>query len=74
MSVNIQNLLDGLVVALSDLSNGGVLVERRVGGAKAGVGGGVDPLLLEVGEELGRGVVGVELDLVDGRDDLYKSR
>lgn len=74
MSVNIQNLLDGLVVALSDLSNGGVLVERRVGGAKAGVGGGVDSLLLEVGEELGGGVVGVELDLVDGRDDLYRSR
>lgn len=65
-----ENLSGGLALGLSDLSKSLVLGERAVGAAEAGVGSGVDVLLLEVLEELGGGVVGVELDLVDGRDDL----
>lgn len=48
-----QDLLDGLALLLCELLELLVLVERRVGGTKAGVGGGVDALLLEVVEELG---------------------
>lgn len=44
--------------------------KRRVGGAEAGVGSAVDALLLTVLNELGGGVVGVKLDLVDGGDGL----
>lgn len=67
---NLQDLGGGLALALGDLLKDLVVGERRVGGAEAGVGGGVDALLLAVVEELGRGVVGVELDLVDGGDGL----
>jgi hypothetical protein len=47
-----ENLLDGLALLLGELLELLVLVERRVGGTKAGVGGGVDALLLEVAQKL----------------------
>ena len=50
---NKQDLLDGLALLLGELLELLVLVEGRVGGTKAGVGGGVDALLLEVVEKLG---------------------
>lgn len=83
-----QDLLNRLSLAVGELLELLVLVERRVGGAEAGVGGAVDALLLAVVEELGaaftisfhmtlyagkgglRGVVGVELNLVNGRSGL----
>ena len=50
---NKQDLLDGLALLLGELLELLVLVEGRVGGTKAGVGGGVNALLLEVVEKLG---------------------
>lgn len=44
--------------------------KRRVGRAEAGVGSAVNVLLLAVVNELGGGVVGVELDLVDSGNGL----
>lgn len=65
-SSNIQNLSSSLALALGNLLQDVVAGKRRVGGTEAGVGSAVDALLLAVVDELGRGVVGVELDLVDG--------
>ena len=48
-----EDLLDGLALLLGELLELLVLVEGRVGGTKAGVGGGVNALLLEVVEKLG---------------------
>jgi hypothetical protein len=59
-----QALLHRQVLLLGEVKKGLVLVERWVGGAKAWVAGAVNALLLAVLDELGRGVVGVELDLV----------
>jgi hypothetical protein len=70
MTCNLQDLSSGLALALSNLLESLVVSKRRVGGAEAGVGSAVDALLLAVVDELGRGVVGVELDLVDGGDGL----
>ena len=47
-----EDLLDGLALLLGELLELLVLVKRRVGGTKAGVGGGVDALLLEVAQQL----------------------
>jgi hypothetical protein len=47
-----QDLLDSLALLLRELLELVVLVERRVGGTEARVGGGVDALLLEVGDKL----------------------
>lgn len=59
-----------LALLLGNLLEDRVAGEGRVGGAEARVGGGVNALLLEVVEELGRWVVGVELNLVDSGDSL----
>jgi hypothetical protein len=48
-----EDLLDGLALLLSELLELLILVKRRVGRTKAGVGGGVDTLLFEVVEKLG---------------------
>lgn len=65
-----QNLLRGLALLLSELQQGRILVERGIGRAEAGVTSGVDTLGRVVGNQLGGGVVGVKLDLVDSGDDL----
>jgi len=65
-----QNLLRSLTLLLSELQKCRVLVQRRVGRAKAGVASGVDALGGVIGNQLGRGVVGVQLDLVNGGNDL----
>lgn len=65
-----EDLSGALALGLSDLGKGLVLCKRAVGAAEAGVCGAVDVLGLAVVDELGGGVVGVELDLVDGRDSL----
>lgn len=65
-----QNLLGSLALLLSELEKSGILVERRVGGAKARVSGRVDTLGSVVSNQLGRGVVGVQLDLVHSGNDL----
>jgi hypothetical protein len=51
-----QHLLDGLALVVGELLELVVLVEGRVGGTKAGVGGAVDALFLAVVEKLGSGV------------------
>jgi hypothetical protein len=48
-----EHLLDRLALVVGKLLQLLVLVEGRVGGTKAGVGGGVDALLLAVVKELG---------------------
>lgn len=68
-----EDLLRGAPLGLGDGEEGLVGVEGRVGAAQAGVAGGVDALGGVVGDELGGGVAGVELDLVDGGDDLARS-
>lgn len=68
-----HDLLRRAALPLSELEEGGVLVQRRVGGAEARVGGGVDALGGVVGDQLGGGVVGVEFDLVNGWDNLVLS-
>lgn len=65
-----HNLLRRAALLLSELEEGGILVQRRGGGAEAGVCGGVDALGGVVGDELGRWVVGVEFDLVNSWDNL----
>lgn len=65
-----QHLLGSFTLLLRELQQGWVLVERRVGGSQARVTGAVNALGGVVRNKLGRGVVGVQLDLVDGRDDL----
>ena len=65
-----QHLLRALALLLGQLQQSRVLVERRVGRSKARVASAVDALGGVVGNELGRGVVGVQFDLVDGRNDL----
>ena len=70
LTCNLQDLGSGLALALCNLLQDLVVGERRVGGTKAGVGSAVDALLLAVVDELGGGVVGVELDLVDGGNGL----
>ena len=68
--MDLQDLSGGLALLLSDLAEHWVLGQRAVGGAEAGVGGAVDVLLLAVVDQLRAGVVGVQLDLVDGRHGL----
>lgn len=68
-----HNLLRRATLLLSELEEGGVLVQRRGGGAEARVGGGVDALGGVVGDQLGGGVVGVEFDLVYSWDNLVLS-
>lgn len=63
-------LLDSLALLLSQFQESGVLVKRRVGGSQARVSGAVNALGGAVGNQLGRGVVGVQLNLVNGRNDL----
>jgi hypothetical protein len=70
--VNLQDLSSRLALALGNLLQDLVVGERRVGGAEARVGSAVDALLLAKLDELRRGVVGVELDLVDGRNSLTR--
>jgi hypothetical protein len=70
MAFDLQDLSSGLALALGNLLQGLVVGKRRVGGAEAGVGSAVDALLLAVVDELGGGVVGVKLDLVDGGNGL----
>lgn len=65
-----QDLLCGLALFGRDVEEGLILVERRAGAAEAGVARAVDAFGGVVGDELGGGVVGVKLDLVDGWDDL----
>lgn len=65
-----QDLLGRLALGLGDGQQGLVLTERGVGAAEGRVGRGVDVLALQVLDELGRGVAGVQLDLVDGGRDL----
>lgn len=65
-----QDLLRRLALVLGDGQEGLVLAERGVCAAEGRVGRGVDVLALEVLDELGRGVAGVQLDLVDGGGDL----
>lgn len=65
-----ENLLHGLALALCDVQQLLVLVERRVGAAQAGVTSAVDTLGSAVSDELGRWVIWVEFDLIDRRDDL----
>jgi hypothetical protein len=72
LTLNLQDLSSGLALALGNLLQCLVVGKRRVGGAEAGVGSAVDALLLAVVDELGGGVVGVKLDLVDGGDGLAR--
>lgn len=65
-----QDLLRRLALGLRERQQRLVLSEWRVGAAERGVGRSVDALGGEVVDELGRGVAGVQLDLVDGGDDL----
>jgi hypothetical protein len=67
---NQEDLLRSLALLLGDLEESRILVQGGVGGAQAGVTGRVDALGGVVGDQLGGGVVGVQLDLVDGRHDL----
>lgn len=60
-----QNLLGSLALFLSQLQKGRVLVERGVGRSQAGVARRVDALRCVVCDQLGGGVVRMELDLVD---------
>lgn len=62
--------MDGLALCLCDFGEGSVGVEGRVCGAQARVAGAVDALGRVVGDELGRRVARVQLDLVGGGDDL----
>jgi hypothetical protein len=70
MAFDLQDLSSGLALALGNLLQCLVVGKRRVGGTEAGVGSAVDALLLTVVDELGGGVVGVKLDLVDGGNGL----
>lgn len=65
-----ENLLHSLALGLSDLGEGLVLVERRVAATEGRVAGAVNALGCAVLDEVGGGVARVELDLVDGGDDL----
>jgi len=65
-----QNLCGGLAFLFGDGSERCVFDERRVGAAEARIASRVDTLGGVVGDELGGRVVGVQLDLVDGWDDL----
>lgn len=65
-----QHLLGSLALLLGNVEEGLVRVQRRVGGPEARVAGAVDVLGGVVGDELGRRVAGVKLDLVDGGGDL----
>lgn len=67
---NEEHLLRSLALLLRNLEEGGVLVQGGVGGTQTGVTSGVDALGGVVGDQLGGGVVGVQLDLVDGGHDL----
>lgn len=65
-----QNLLRGLALVLGNLEESWVLVKRRIGRAETGVSSAVNTLGGVVGNELRGGVVRVQFDLVDSRDDL----
>lgn len=65
-----QNLLGSLALLLRQRQEGLVLVQRRVGRSQARVTCAVDALLLVIGDQLGRWVIGVQLNLVDRRNDL----
>lgn len=62
--------MGGQALGVGNLENLLVFVERGVGAAQARVTGCVNALLLVVSNKLGRGVVGVKLDLVDGGNSL----
>jgi hypothetical protein len=62
-----QTLLHAHALLLRQIQQRLVLVQRRVRAAEARVTRAVDVLLLAVGDELRGRVVGVQLDLVDGR-------
>jgi hypothetical protein len=66
-----QTLLWRLALGLGYREQGLVLIERRVGTAQARVACHVDSLILAVLDQLGRRVVGVQLDLIDSGDDLF---
>lgn len=65
-----ENLLHSFTLGLGNLSEGLVLVEGRVSGSQARVASAVDALGGVVGDELGRRVARVQLDLVGGGGDL----
>ena len=65
-----HDLLGSLALLLRQLQQGWVLVERRVGGSQAGITGAMDTLGVAVCNQLGRGIVRVQFDLVDSGDDL----
>lgn len=59
-----------LAILLRDAGERSIFCKRRVGASKAGVAGSVDTLGGVVRHKFGRGVVGVEFDLVDSWDNL----
>ena len=63
---DLQAQLRGLALRFGKLEQGWILVERRVGRAKARVGRAVDTLRFVVLDQLWRWAVGVKLDLIDG--------
>lgn len=65
-----EDLLGALVESIGDVEQGLVGVEGGVGASEARVAGRVDALSGVEGNELGRRVARMQLDLVDGRDDL----
>lgn len=65
-----EDLLHSLALGLGELGEAVELVERRVAAAQGGVPRAVNALGLAELEEVGGRVAGVELDLVDGGDDL----
>jgi hypothetical protein len=69
---NLQDLSSRLGLGLGNLLQHVVVGEGRVCGPEARVGSAVNALVRAVLDELGRGVVGVELDLVDGGNSLAR--
>lgn len=69
-----EHLLDRLALGVCQRLERVVCVQRRVGRAQARVAGAVDALGLGVRDELGRGVARMQLDLVDGGDNLFNVR
>lgn len=67
-----QHLLWRLALGLGNGEQRLVLGERGVGAAERRVGRWVDVLGGEVGDELGGGIAWVQLDLVDGGNNLWR--
>lgn len=65
-----EDLLGRAALGGGDVEEGLVGVEGGVCASEAGVARGMDALGGVVGDELGGGIAGMELDLVDGGDDL----